>query len=57
MTEPIPQADEADVADQTQSVDDDAEEYDTGPELFGDTQDADVADWFDQRSSVECRDD
>ena len=56
MTEPIPQADEADVAEQTQSVDDDAEEYETAPEPFGDTQDADVADWFDQRSWVEYRD-
>jgi hypothetical protein len=57
VIEPIPRADDADIAEQARRVDDDIEEGDASPEPLGHNWDADIADLLDQRLSVSCRDD
>ncbi len=57
MIEPIPHADEADIAEQTRPVDDGIEEYDASPDALGDGWDADATDLFDQKLSVSGHDD
>jgi hypothetical protein len=57
MIEPIPHADEADIAEQTRPVDDGIDECDTVPDQLGENQDADAADLLDQKLSVSGQDD
>jgi hypothetical protein len=57
VIEPIPHADDTDVAEQARPVDDDIEEGDASPEPLGHNWNAGVADLLDQRLSVSCRDD
>lgn len=56
MIEPIPHAEEADIAEQARSVDDD-EQRDALPDLLGDNWDTDIADPSDQKLSVSGHDD
>ena len=52
MIEPIPHADEADVAEQARPVGYHIEQCDALPDLLGDNRDAETADHFDQRLRV-----
>lgn len=51
MTESIPHADEADLAEQAQSIDDDGDNDVLGEEL-GDSREADAADVLDQKLEI-----
>lgn len=57
VIEPIPRADEADIAEQARPVDDGIEECDALPDSLGDSWDADATDVFDQKLSVSGQDD
>ncbi len=57
VIEPIPDADEADVAEQARPVDDDIEECDALPDALGDNWNADASDLFYQKLSVSVQDD
>jgi hypothetical protein len=52
VIEPIPHADEADIAEQARRVDDDIERWTRHSDLLDDNRDADVADLFDHKLSV-----
>jgi hypothetical protein len=57
MIEPIPDADEADVAEQTRPVDDDVDGWDAVPDELGDDHNADAGDALDQRLAIAADDD
>ena len=57
MIEPIPPADEADIAEQARPVDAGIDECDVGPDELGENRDADAGDVLDQQRSVSGDDD
>ncbi|MBI3217690.1 MAG: hypothetical protein HYZ38_28105 [Mycobacterium sp.] len=52
MTEPIPSADEADLAEQSRSVDDDVDENDSLTADYDSPAEADIGDVLEQRLAV-----
>jgi hypothetical protein len=57
VIEPIPPADEADMAGQARLVDDGIDECDVVPDELGENRDADAGDMLDQQRSVSGDDD
>ena len=57
MIEPIPNADEADTAEQARPADGGIEEHRPLPDVLGNNPDADAADIFEQQLSVSSQDD
>ena len=52
MTEPIPSADEADLAEQSRAAADDVDEYDSSAADYDSPAEADIADVLEQRLAV-----
>jgi hypothetical protein len=57
VIEPIPHADEADIAKQARAVDDGIDERDTVPDELDENQDADAGDLLEEQLPVSAQDD
>ncbi|MCV7035719.1 hypothetical protein [Mycobacterium heckeshornense] len=57
MTDPIPHADEVDIAEQSRTIDDCNDEHTAAPNELGESQDADVGDLHDQQLPGPSQDD
>jgi hypothetical protein len=57
MIEPVPHADDADIAEQARTVDDGIDECDALPDVLVESRDADAGDLLDQKLSVSGQDD